>query len=97
VDSLIGCTTCGRVLNNGTLTLDQISAINNTMALDAGDFRQGLGGIRSFFNTTTSTVHSSVIDLAWCCDIFVGGAATLLCSTIVVIHAYFKPLGSGHR
>jgi beta-glucanase (GH16 family) len=50
----------GGILNNGSLTLDHISLIGNTMATDAGDFWQGGGGIYNGDGATLNLIDSSV-------------------------------------
>lgn len=50
----------GGVLNNGTLTLDHVAVINNTMATDAGQFWQGGGGIYSGDGASLTLIDSTV-------------------------------------
>ena len=50
----------GCVLNNGELTLDQVTVTGCVMATDAGDFWQGGGGIYSGDGATLNLVDSTV-------------------------------------
>jgi predicted outer membrane repeat protein len=52
----------GGILNNGSLTLDHVSVINNVMATDAGDFWQGGGGIYNGEYATLNLIDSTVAD-----------------------------------
>ncbi len=52
----------GGVLNNGTLTLDQVAVTGNVMATDAGDFWKGGGGIYNGEGATLHLVDSTVAD-----------------------------------
>ena len=57
----------GGILNNGSLTLDNVILTQNTMATNAGDFWQGGGGIYNGDGATLNLVDSSVTDnqAAW--------------------------------
>ena len=50
----------GGILNNGSLTLDQVVVTGNTMATNAGDFWQGGGGIYNGSGATFNLIDSSV-------------------------------------
>ena len=58
-----GFQVAGGILNNGDLTLDQVTVTGNTVWTDAGDFWQGGGGIYnggfSTFNLIDSTVSGN--------------------------------------
>ncbi len=51
----------GGILNNGNLTLDQVTVAGNTMTTDAGDFWQGGGGIYTGEGGSLNLVDSSVV------------------------------------
>jgi len=50
----------GGVLNNGTLTLENVVVTGNTMTTDAGDFWQGGGGIYNGSGATLNLIDSTV-------------------------------------
>ena len=52
----------GGILNNGTLTLDHVEVISNTMETDAGDFWQGGGGIYNGDGAVLNLIDSTVAD-----------------------------------
>ncbi len=51
----------GGILNNGNLTLNQVTVTGNTMATDAGDFWQGGGGIYNGEGAKLNLIDSSVV------------------------------------
>ena len=50
----------GGILNNGTLTLEQVTVTGNVMATNAGDYWQGGGGIYSGDGATLNLIDSSI-------------------------------------
>jgi beta-glucanase (GH16 family) len=50
----------GGILNNGNLTLDQVTLSNNTMATGAGDFWKGGGGIYNGEGAVLNLIDSTV-------------------------------------